>query len=161
MGALSGPQWIVIALVFFGIVFYMARLRHLERKLIEERFPGRTALAQSFGVGFFGLASNPERPKRQSGFLVLFPDRLFFRSRNGRVEIEIEAIGLVRVYHSHEHKGVQLGQLVMTVDFLDSAGSRESAAFRVPYPHQWISIIKSTLQPETGGDEAGLTKSDN
>jgi hypothetical protein len=71
MDFLGEQQWILIAVVFFGIIGYIAWMRWRDRKWIDERFGSRPILAMSFGVNFFGKASEPGKPSRSSGFLLL------------------------------------------------------------------------------------------
>ena len=74
-------QWMIIALVFFGIIAYIAWVRWRDRRWIEERFGSQTILAMSFGINYFGRAAEPGSPRKSSGFLLLLSDRLFYRSR--------------------------------------------------------------------------------
>jgi hypothetical protein len=61
------------------------------------------------------------------------------------VEVEISGLRIKRVYHDISHKGVDLHRSVMKVDFLTDHGQKDTAAFAVPYPPQWIQAIKNTL----------------
>ena len=99
----------------------------------------------SFGVGCFGRALETGPPVRRSGFLLLLPDRLFFRNRSGRIELDIPGGRIARVYHDRTHKGVDLNQSVIKLDFLTETGQEDAVAFRVPYPPQWIRAIGTTL----------------
>jgi hypothetical protein len=89
-------QWIFIAIAFFGIIGYIAWMRWRDRKWIEQRFGNRPIRAMSFGVNFFGVTSEPGKPSRSSGFLLLFADELFYRSRIKKIELEIRRTGLSR-----------------------------------------------------------------
>ena len=124
-------QWIVIALVFFGILAYIAIIRWRDRKWIEARFGNRNLRAMSFGVNYFGSATEPGKPRRSSGFLLLLPDRLVYR--------------IARVYHDRSHKGVDLHTSLVKIDFLNAQDQKDTAAFKVPYPPQWINAIENNL----------------
>lgn len=143
-GLYANQQWIAIAVIFFGIIAYIAYIRRRERKWIEDRFGADKALSMSFGVNYFGRASEAGKPRKSNGFLLLLPDRLFFRSRGSRIELDIRGKDIARVYPGSSIKGVELHQSVMKVDFINEKGDRDSAAFRVPYPPQWIRIIENT-----------------
>jgi hypothetical protein len=138
-------QWLLIALIFFGIIGYIAWIRWRDRKWIEARFGKDPALAMSFGVNYYGRATEPGKPKRSSGFLLLLPDRLFYRSRMAGLEIEIASSQIHRVYPGHTHKGVELHQSVVKVEFLTPDGQKDVVAFKVPYPPQWVHAIEGTL----------------
>lgn len=142
-------QWMIIAVVFFGIMAYIVWIRWRDRKWIDERFGGRKILAMSFGVNYFGSATEPGAPRRSSGFLLMLPDRLFYRSRLKRLELEIPAARIARVYHDRSHKGIDLHQSLVKVDFINSENEKDTAAFKVPYPPQWIKAIENNLVKKT------------
>jgi hypothetical protein len=145
MNIFANQQWIFIAIVFFGIIFYISWLRWRERKWIEKRFGEERAIAMSFGVNYFGRTTEPGAPRKSSGFLLMFPDKLFYRSRLTKLELEIPGHRLTRVYHDSNHKGIDLHQSLMKVDFLNHKGQKDTAAFKVPYPPQWIQAVEATL----------------
>ncbi len=145
MDFLGHQQWIFIAVIFFGIIGYIALMRRRDRKWIEERFGSRPVLAMSFGVNFFGKSSEPGKPRRSSGFLLLFSDRLFYRSRVKKIELEIPAARIARIYHDRTHKGVDLHQSLVKIDFLNDRNQKDTAAFKVPYPPQWMQAIENAL----------------
>jgi hypothetical protein len=141
----ANQQWLIIFLVFFGIIAYIAFIRWRDRKWIENRFGDQKILAMSFGVNYFGRAGEPGKPRRSSGFLLVLPDRLFYRSRFSGIELDIPARQIHRVYPGNDLKGVNLHQSVLKIDFINSEKTNDSAAFRVPYPPQWIAIIENNL----------------
>ena len=149
MDFLGNQQWIIIAVVFFGIIGYIAWMRWRDRKWIDERFSGRPILAMSFGVNFFGNTSEAGKPRRSSGFLLLFSDRLFYRSRVKKIELEIPGARIARIYHGRTHKGVDLHQSLVKIDFLNDQNQTDTAAFKVPYPPQWMQAIENTLIKKT------------
>ena len=148
---LKQQQWLIIAVVFFGIMAYIAWVRWRDRKWIDRRFGTDNVLAISFGVNFFGSATDPGKPRKSSGFLLLLPDRLFYRSRIKKLELEIPAAQIARVYHDRSHKGVNLHQSLVKIDFINARNERDTAAFKVPYPPQWINAIENNLVKETKG----------
>jgi len=141
----ANQQWIYIAVIFFGIIGYISFIRWRDRKWIENRFRGQKVLAMSFGVNYFGRASEPGKPRRSSGFLLLLPDRLFYRSRTSRLELSIAGNKIAHVYPDNSIKGVNLHQSVMKIDFINENDDKDSAAFKVPYPPQWIQAIENNL----------------
>jgi hypothetical protein len=138
-------QWIIIALVFFGILAYIAIIRWLDRKWIDKRFGNENLRAMSFGVNYFGQATEPGKPRRSSGFLLLISDSLFYRSRVKKIELQIPGSRIARVYHEKSHKGVNLHQSLVKIDFINDNNERDTVAFKVPYPPQWINAIEKTL----------------
>jgi hypothetical protein len=152
---LTNQQWLIIAAAFFGIIAYIALIRRRDRRWIEARFGSDTILAMSFGVSYFGRSAEPGKPRRSSGFLLLLRDRLFYRSRVRKIELDIPADKIARVYHEREHKGVDLHQSLVKVDFINAEGLRDTAAFKVPYPPQWIRAIENALVKKAAADKGG------
>ena len=148
MDFLGNQQWILIAVVFFGIIGYIALMRRHDRKWIDERFGSRPILAMSFGVNFFGKASEPGKPRRSSGFLLLLSDQLFYRSQVKKIELEIPGNRIARIYHDRHHKGVNLHQSLVKIDFLNDQNQKDTAAFKVPYPPQWMQAIENAFLKE-------------
>lgn len=142
---LKTQQWMIIAVIFFGIMAYIAWVRWKDRQWINERFGSHKILAMSFGVNYFGRATEPGAPRRSSGFLLMLSDRLFYRSRLKKLELEIPAARIARVYHDRSHKGIDLHQSLVKVDFINSENEKDTAAFKVPYPPQWIRAIENNF----------------
>jgi hypothetical protein len=143
INSLFSSQWLVIALVFFGIIGYISWIRWRDNRWIEQKYGRSNVIAMSFGVNYFGRMSEPGKPDRSSGFLVLLKDRLVFRSRWTKQEVVIPGAAINRIYPDSAHKGVDLHQSVMKVDFEMETGKPDSVAFRVPYPPQWINAIRN------------------
>jgi hypothetical protein len=146
-----GQQWLAIALIFFGVILYFSWRRWRDQKYIDACFGKDCLLALSFGVGYFGRASESGAPRRRSGFLVLLPEALFFRSHSGRVEVKVPVAAIVRVYHGRSHKGVELRQSLVKVDFSTERDRRDTLAFKVPYPPQWMRAIENACSSGKGG----------
>ncbi|MDM8522555.1 hypothetical protein QUF80_04215 [Desulfococcaceae bacterium HSG8] len=142
----SGSEWLVISLIFFGIIFYISWRRWQDRKWIQKRFAGREVRAMSFGVSYFGRETDPGAPRCNSGFLLLLSDGIFYRSRSAGVELEIPIPGVRRVYPDTRHKGVNLNRSVIRVEFEYEENQADTATFSVPYPPQWIRAIRKSLQ---------------
>ena len=139
----------IIAVVFFGIMAYIAWIRWRDRKWIDERFGNDKIVAISFGVNYFGSAAEPGKPRKSSGFLLLLSDQLFYRSRVKKIELEVPGARIKRVYHDRTHKGVDLHQSLVKIDFLNDHNQKDTAAFKVPYPPQWMQAIENTLLKKT------------
>lgn len=145
MQMLQHQQWVYFALIVVGIISYIAFIRWRDRRWIESQFGNKNVHAVSFGVNYWGRATEPGKPRRSAGFLLLLPDRIVYRSRIKKIELQIPGSKIARVYHETNHKGVDLHQSLVKIDFLNSNNERDTAAFRVPYPPQWINAIENTL----------------
>ncbi len=143
-------DWMIFAAAFFGIIACIAWIRWCDRKWIKERFDPKSVKAVSFGVNYFGLASEPGAPRRSSGFLLLLNDRLFYRSRFKKIELSIPGHRIRRVTHDRSHKGVNLHQSVVKVGFVNERQEQDAAAFRLPYPPQWMRAIENNFLANTG-----------
>jgi hypothetical protein len=52
---------------------------------------------------------------------------------------------IAHVYPDNSIKGYNLHQSVMKIDFINEHDEKDSAAFKVPYPPQWIRAIENNL----------------
>ena len=138
-------QWLFAALVFLVILVYLAWYRRQERRWIKRHYNGDEIIALSFGVTFFGCETENGGIRQRRGFLLLLSDRLVFRCSFKRVLLEIPVSRTIRVYHDQSHKNIELHQSVVKVDFLTSNHVKDTAAFKVPYPPQWISAIQKVI----------------
>jgi len=142
----ANQHWILIALLFFGFLGYVAFMRWQDQRWIEKKFGSNNVRTISYGVGFFGRTSDEGPVRRRNGVLVLLTDRLYFRSRRAKLELEISGEKLLRVYHDVRHRGEELHQSLMMVEFINENKRKDTAAFKVPYPPQWIQSVISTLK---------------
>ncbi|MBU2512661.1 hypothetical protein KJ966_15095 [bacterium] len=134
-------EWSFIAIIFFGIIAYIAWIRWQDHRWIENRFGRDNVIAMSFGINYFGRTSEPGKAIRSSGFLILLKDRVVYRSRWKKKQVEITGVSIRRLYPDSVHKNTDLHQSVMKIDFELEGGRLDSVAFRVPYPPQWIQAI--------------------
>jgi hypothetical protein len=141
----ASQQWMWIALFFFGIIGYIAWIRWKDNRWIDEHIGQKNVLAQSFGVHYFGTAREPGAPRKSSGFLLLHRKGLLYRSRLKKIEVNIPGNAIKRVYHDRSHKGVDLHQSLIKVDFINARQQPDTAAFKVPYPPQWIRMIENAF----------------
>jgi hypothetical protein len=142
---ITNPNWLIFALIFLGIIFYLAYIRQRESKRIAEKFEKQQIVITSFGVNYYGLESEPGGPLRSAGALVLLKDGIYYRARYANRELLIPGSAITYIGVSNVHKGKDLHQTVVVLQFLNPEGKEEKAAFRIPYPAQWVSAIKSNL----------------
>jgi len=80
---------------------------------------------------------------------------LLYRSRLKKIEINIPGSAIKRVYHDRFHKGVDLYQSLVKVDFINTYQQPDTVAFKVPYPPQWIQMIENAfVEKKTTSDPA-------
>ena len=135
---------IVTALLFLGFLLYSRSKRRRDLAWIAKRFPGQKPVVASFGVTYWGQESEPGPVHKNKGFLLLLPDRIFFKGAGG-LEWQVPKKRMLGVDHDHAIKGENLNQSVMIVQFNTEQGGATRAAFRVPYPPQWMEAIEKTL----------------
>ena len=142
---LTNPNWLVFALLFIGIVFFLAYMRQMETKRISRKFQKDRIVITSFGVNYYGLQSEPGGPLRSAGALVLLKDGLYYRARFADRELYIPGPAVTYIGVTDMHKDKPLHQTVVAIRFLNEQGKEEKAAFRIPYPAQWVQAIKANL----------------
>jgi len=120
----------------------MSYSRWRDQRWIAWKYGRNAALTTGFGVTYYGAITSLGQPKGTTGFLVLLKDRLVFKSRKAKIEFEISSEAIKNVYHATEFKGKQMYQSIVSVDFVNQSGKADTVAFRLPYPPQWIRIIR-------------------
>ena len=148
---ITNPNWLIFALIFIGIIFYLAYMRQRETKRITDKFDKEQILITSFGVNYYGLESEPGGPLRSAGALVLLKDGIYYRARYARRELYIPGSAITYIGVSNVHKEKDLHQSIVVIQFLSPGGREERAAFRIPYPGQWVGAIKSNLLEKKTG----------
>ncbi|UCF97767.1 MAG: hypothetical protein JSV89_21765 [Spirochaetaceae bacterium] len=141
----TNPNWLIFALLFLGIIFYLAYMRQRETKRITDKFDKGEIIITSFGVNYYGLESEPGGPLRSAGALVLLKDGIYYRARYANRELHIPGSAITYIGVTNVHKGKDLHQTVVVLQFLNQEGKEDKAAFRIPYPAQWVAAIKSNL----------------
>ena len=142
---ITNPNWLIFALLFLGIIFYLAYMRQRETKRITDKFDKDQIIITSFGVNYYGLESEPGGPLRSAGALVLLKNGIYYRARYAKRELYIPGSAITYIGVTNVHKGKDLHQTVVVLQFLSQEGREERAAFRIPYPGQWVAAIKSNL----------------
>ena len=142
---ITNPNWLIFALLFLGIIFYLAYMRQRETKRITDKFDRDEIIITSFGVNYYGLESEPGGPLRSAGVLALLKHGIYYRARYAKRELYIPGSVITYIGVTNVHKGKDLHQSVVVLQFLSQVGKEEKAAFRIPYPGQWVSAIKSNL----------------
>jgi hypothetical protein len=142
---ITNPNWLIFALLFIGIVFYLAYMRQRETKRITDKFDKDQIIITSFGVNYYGLESEPGGPLRSAGALVLLKGGIYYRARFAKRELYIPGSAITYIGVTNVHKKKDLHQTVVVLQFLSPEGREERAAFRIPYPGQWVGAIKGNL----------------
>ena len=139
----DGQQWFLFGLLFFGAIGYVAFIRWRDRVWIDRNYGLENAKMMSFGVNYFGLASESSKLRTSSGLLLLLSDRLVYRSRFRHITLEINGDHIIGISHGTSHGGVKLHQPAMQIAFRTAEHERDAAAFKVPYPVQWMKAIQA------------------
>ena len=145
MEGITNPNWLVFALLFLAIIFYLAYMRQRETKRITDKFDKSDIIITSFGVNYYGLDSEPGGPLRSAGALVLLKHGIYYRARYAKRELLIPGSSITYIGVSNVHKGKDLHQSVVVLQFLNQEGKEDKAAFRMPHPAQWVAAIKGNL----------------
>ncbi len=138
----SDNSWIIFIIIFGGLIGYIAIMQRVESARILKKFDRTSIILMSFGVNYFGLESEPGRPARSTGCLVLSLDGLYYRARHTNRELTIPGGTITNIEVIDVHKGKSLHQKVIGINFLNPDGKVDRAAFRIPHPARWVDTIK-------------------
>lgn len=145
----------IIGLLIIVFVFFLAGIRFMETRRIEKKFPKDRIVISSFGVNYFGLASEPGPPRRSTGALVLLKDGMYYRARYLKLELFIPGGALIKVDVVDAHKGKLLYQKMLGFTFVNETKKLDVAAFRMPHPSQWWTAVETLFlknNPPKNGD---------
>ncbi|HUX13390.1 MAG TPA: hypothetical protein VMW87_10195 [Spirochaetia bacterium] len=142
---ISNGELILVCGVLFAVIAYLVISRRIESRRIEQKFSHADIVATSFGVGYFGLSSEPGGPARSSGALVLLKDGVYYRARLRRRELHIPAESLRGIDIVESHKGKPLYQKAIAIRFSDVDANEVTAVFRIPMPDRWLRVMRETI----------------
>lgn len=131
-------------------------MRSVESRRVHNKFSSDSILLTAFGVNYFGLSSEPGKPLRSAGSLVLVREGLYYRARFLKREVFIPGENITSLEVVDYHKGVNLHQKALAVNFRNKEkGSPDRAVLRIPYPNNWITAIRGVfiLPKENDGKE--------
>ena len=135
----------IIGFLFLCGIIGMSILTHTEKKWIKKTYKKEDIIALGFGVTCYGLSSDPRAPRRYNGFLLVHRHGLLFKNRFSKVRFDIPAGSIQKVYHATSHKGARLYKSAVKIDFSTAPQQKDSIAFRLAYPPQWIEIIENAF----------------
>ena len=135
----------IIGCLFLCAIIGMSFLTHKEKKWIKSTYKKEDIIALGFGVTCYGLSSDQEAPKRYRGFLLIHRGGLLFKNRFSSTRFDIPAESIQKAYHATSHKGARLYKSAVKVDFSTSPKHKDTIAFKLSYPPQWIEIIKKAF----------------
>jgi hypothetical protein len=141
----SQYSWLFFALVFFGVIVFLAVMRRIEIKRIMDKFDRDEIRLMSFGINYFGLESEPGKLLNSSGAMVLHKDGLYYRARYSGRELFIPGGTITNIEVTDNHKGKALHQNVLAIVFINTEGKVDRAAFRIPHPARWVQAIKENF----------------
>jgi hypothetical protein len=141
----ANQSWIYIFLIFLAVIGYFSFMQRRDTNFVLAKFGRENILLSSFGVNYFGLASEPGGPARSAGILVLVKDGLYYKARFSKRELFIPGNHLKKIEIVDVFKNKPLHQKVLAFVFIDGEGKEDKTAIRIPHPGQWVDAIKATF----------------
>jgi hypothetical protein len=137
----SNLEVLLIGLLFMAVVIAVAHIRNVESRRIREKYRQDEILLSSYGVQFFGVESEPGKPLKSTGTLVMTKDEIYYRAKFLRREITIpgKAITSISVVDMFKNKLTYVK--IIAINFINSEGERDRAGFRIPFPERWNEAI--------------------
>ncbi|MFW5768442.1 MAG: hypothetical protein ACOCYA_00160 [Spirochaetota bacterium] len=135
-------NWFIFFGIFMAVIAFLAIVRQIETRRIFSKFSKNDVILLTFGVNYFGVESEPGRPDKSSGALVLTKEGLYYRARYARKELFIPGRHIVKLEVIEALKGRPLNQKAVGIFFKNADGERDLAAFRIPHSAQWARAIK-------------------
>ncbi len=154
----GGDQsWLIMGFIIFGLIIFLAVMRSVESRRVHNKFSSDSILLTAFGVNYFGLSSEPGKPLRSAGSLVLVREGLYYRARFLKREVFIPGDTISSLEVVDYHKGINLHQKALAINFRNKdKGSPDRAVFRIPYPNNWITAIRGVfILPKENAQDGG------
>jgi hypothetical protein len=135
----------IIGFLFLCAIIGMSWLTYKEKKWIRSTYKKEDIIALGFGVTCYGLSSGQGAPKRYRGFLLIHRGGLLFKNRFSSIRFDIPGESIKKAYPASTHKGARLYKSAVKIDFSTSLKSKDTIAFKLSYPPQWIEIIEKAF----------------
>jgi hypothetical protein len=135
----------IIGCLFLCGIIGMSWLTFKEKKWIKITYKKVDIIALGFGVTCYGLSSDQGPPKTYRGFLLIHKGGLLFKNRFSSIRFDVPGKSIQKAYPASSHKGARLYKSAVKIDFSTSQKSKDTIAFKLSYPPQWIEIIKKAF----------------
>ena len=137
----------VASLVALFTAIKRARARRLSE--VKERFEGQDLLLFETGANFFGQESVGVRQVRGNGVLAVSMREIFFLMWLPRKALQIPIEKITRVETARSHLGKTVGRTLLRIEFENSEGRRDSAAWLVRDLTKATNVLSGLLpEPE-------------
>lgn len=133
-------------LVFFGLIFVSVKLLLSRvRNNLSGRYPKQSRRLACPMANFFGVRSRGYRQVRGNGILLLTDSELFFRMLLPSKELLIPLTDVTSVETARSFLGKSKLRKLFQVNFRNSQGAEDAAAWLVKEPDQWIAAVRERL----------------
>ncbi len=139
--------YILTGAFIFAIVFFRWFLQR-DMKKVRGMFKEEDIVMASYGVHFYGLASEPGRLLDSGGQMILLKNGLYYKGRFDKRELFISAKDLVSIAVTDFHKNEPTLMKCLAFYFNSSGDKIDRAAFELPHPKQWVDAIKHYFENE-------------
>lgn len=131
----------------FAVFFFMWFLQR-DMKKVRKKFNEKDIVIASYGVRFYGLASEPGGLLNSGGQMILLKSGLYYKGRFDKRELFISKGDLLSIAVTDFHKGEPTIGKCLAFYFTNKDGKIDRAAFELPYPKQWVDAIKFYSESE-------------
>jgi hypothetical protein len=139
--------YILASAFIFAIVFFKWFLQR-DMKKVRGMFKEEDIVIASYGVHFYGLASEPGGIIDSGGQMILLKNGLYYKGRFDKRELFISAKDLVSIAVTDFHKNEPTIMKCLAFYFTGSGGKIDRAAFELPRPKEWVDAIKYYFENE-------------
>lgn len=138
---------IVATLVVGGIIAFLSLRRYLAKGRIRNYTGGKLPETLDYGVVFFGFSTDQGRLRPRKGTLFATSEALVFLGLELRSDIvEMKWRSLSGWSTTGEFRGRPLERKVLTFTLIGDIGNPREAAFAVPRPEFWTSLIDVAIK---------------
>ncbi|MBD3278234.1 MAG: hypothetical protein GF388_08040 [Candidatus Aegiribacteria sp.] len=133
-------------IVFFGMMAFLVKvILSRARRTLEEKYPQHCRILTCPMANFFGVRSRGYRQVRGNGILILTDSELFFRMLLPAKELRIPLRSVTSVETVRSFLGKSKLRTLVKVNFRNSQGADDAAAWLVKDTDQWIDGVRDRL----------------
>lgn len=139
--------YFLAGLFILGVVLFRWFFQR-DMKRVRMQFKKDDIVIASYGVRFYGLASESGGLLNSGGQMILLKKGLYYKGRFDNRELFIPKENIISIAVTDFHKGEPTIGKCLAFYFTNSNNETDRAAFELPYPKQWVDAIKFYSEDE-------------
>lgn len=141
-------NWIIAAAILAVVATFFVFLKRRQDEVedsYQKRFSGKSPLQIEKQATYIARESDGRSHFRESGYLVLSEDELYFAAVLSRKKVIIPAARIIKAEQTGRLAGQSPGGMMVKVVFKTPDGKQDAIAWRVSDPKRWLEEIEKVV----------------